>query len=111
MGFFGKLFGKSDGASPPDSGMVPPFRAHRAGTTLQGLWVKEEADTKSRSTLASWLRLKGASEEMISNAHSGKYRVVADRGNGNGGWLCLFDTEESKTPQASDAKVSGGAVR
>ena len=71
---------------------APPFRAVFVGSTLDGLWVRDEADTKNPITIATWCRMKGASSDIVARAIAGSFRVI--RSTKHGGWFCMFGPPE-----------------
>lgn len=69
-----------------------PFRAVFVGPHLNGLWVTNEADTKTPITIATWCAMKGASSEIVARASAGSYRVI--RSTKHDGWFCMFGPPE-----------------
>jgi hypothetical protein len=91
MSIWKKLFGKTKDADKPASDS-PPFRGVFTGSTLDGLWIRDEADTKNPITIATWCMMKGASDEIVTRATTGDYRVI--RSTKHGGWFCMFGPPE-----------------
>jgi cystathionine beta-lyase/cystathionine gamma-synthase len=96
MSIWNKLFGKPKVQDKPASGgsNMPPFRGVFTGQTLDGLWVRDEADAKNAITIATWCTMKGASDTVVEMAMAGKYRIIPNRSTGDGGWFCMFGPPE-----------------
>ncbi len=86
-GIVNRRFGKNEGSHKPASAS-PPFRAVFTGANLDGLWVRDEADTKNHIAIATWCTMKGASSEIVQRATVGDYRVLPS--TKHGGWFCMF---------------------
>ncbi len=94
MSFLQRLFAKPRSREQPvEISGGPLFRGIYTGQTLDGLWVRQEADARNAVTVATWCTMKGASEEIVTRALAADYRVVPNRSGGDGGWFCMFGPE------------------